>query len=150
VGTPPTREDCERLDGVTVLVVDDEHDARELVKRILSDCGAHVLTAGSAGEGLVIVKEVRPDVLLSDIGMPHEDGYALIRNVRALPVPQGGGLPAGALTAFARSEDRQRALRAGFQLHIAKPIDAAELITVVASLAKGVGTDRPHRSNATH
>ena len=138
-GRPTPQDDCERLDGITVLVVDDEPDARELIKRVLSQCGAKVLTAGSAGEGLLIVKEAQPDVLLSDIGMPYEDGYALIKNVRSLPVAQGGAIPAGALTAFARSEDRQKSLRAGFQIHIPKPIDPSELVTVVASLARGAG-----------
>jgi PAS domain S-box-containing protein len=138
-GKPIPHDDCERLDGVTVLVVDDEPDARELIRCVLSQCGAQVLTAGSAGEGLLIVKEVQPDVLLSDIGMPHEDGYALIKSVRSLSAAQGGSMPAGALTAFARSEDRQKALRAGFQIHIPKPVDPAELITIVASLAGGAG-----------
>jgi CheY-like chemotaxis protein len=123
-----------------VLVVGDEPDARELVRRVLSQCGAQVLTAGSAGEALVILREARPDVLLSDIGMPHEDGYALIRQVRAMPATEGGSVPAGALTAFARSEDRQRALRAGFQIHIPKPVEPAELVTIVASLAGRTGT----------
>ena len=128
--------DCvERLDGVTVLIVDDEADARELVRRVLRQCGAEVLTAGSAGEGLVILREMRPDVLLTDIGMPHEDGYLLIQQVRELPAGQGGTVPAAALTAFARSEDRQRALRAGFQTHIPKPVEPGELVTIVASLA---------------
>jgi CheY-like chemotaxis protein len=138
-GKPIPEDDCERLDGVTVLVVDDEPDARELIKCVLSHCGAKVLTAGSAGEGLLIIKEVRLDVLLSDIGMPHEDGYALIKNVRSLPAAQGGSIPAGALTAFARSEDRQKSLRAGFQIHIPKPVEPAELITIVASLVRGAG-----------
>jgi CheY-like chemotaxis protein len=128
---------------VTVLVVDDEADARELVRRVLQERGAEVLTAGSAGEGLVILQEVRPDVLLTDIGMPHEDGYTFIRKVRELSAKEGGTVPAAALTAFARSEDRLSAIRAGFQLHIEKPVEPAELVTLVASLA---GRVRPARA----
>ena len=124
-----------QLDGVTVLVVDDEPDARGLVKRLLQDRKARVLTAGRAAEALTILQNERPDVLVSDIGMPEEDGYALIRRVRALD-PQSGGLtPAVALTAYARSEDRMKAILAGFQMHVSKPVEAAELLTMVASLA---------------
>ena len=124
-----------RLDGVTVLVVDDEPDARGLVKRLLQDRKARVLTAGQAAEALTILQNERPDVLVSDIGMPGEDGYTLIRQVRALD-PQAGGLtPALALTAYARSEDRMKAILAGFQMHVSKPVEAAELLTMVASLA---------------
>ena len=124
-----------RLDGVTVLVVDDEPDARGVVKRLLQDRKARVLTAGRAAEALAILQAERPDVLVSDIGMPDEDGYALIRRVRALD-PQCGGLtPAVALTAYARSEDRMKAILAGFQMHVSKPVEAAELLTMVASLA---------------
>ena len=124
-----------QLDGVTVVVVDDEPDARGLVKRLLEDRHARVVTAGGAEEALALVKEVRPDVLVSDIGMPGEDGYSLIRRVRALD-PQAGGLtPAVALTAYARAEDRMKAILAGFQMHVSKPVEAAELLTMVASLA---------------
>jgi CheY-like chemotaxis protein/two-component sensor histidine kinase len=124
-----------RLDGVTVLVVDDEPDARGVVKRLLQDRQARVLTAGRAAEALTILQNERPDVLVSDIGMPGEDGYSLIRRVRALD-PQAGGLtPALALTAYARSEDRMKAILAGFQMHVSKPVEAAELLTMVASLA---------------
>ena len=124
-----------QLEGVTVLVVDDEPDARSLVKRLLQDRKARVLTAGRASEALTLLQDERPDVLVSDIGMPGEDGYALIRRVRALE-PQAGGLtPAVALTAYARSEDRMKAILAGFQMHVSKPVEAAELLTMVASLA---------------
>jgi CheY-like chemotaxis protein len=102
---------------------------------VLEDCGARVCVAASAQEGLEIVKRELPDMILSDIGMPGEDGYELMRKVRALPPEQGGRTPAAALTAFARTEDRMRALRAGFQTHIVKPVDPAELAAVVASLA---------------
>lgn len=128
-------EDCERLDGVKILVVDDEPDARELIQRVLEDCGAEVRLAASADSALTTYHEWRPDVLLTDIGMPHEDGYSLIQRVRSLTAEDGGNVPAAALTAFARPEDRKRALRAGFQIHLAKPIDPTELVTVAASLA---------------
>ncbi len=92
-------------------------------------------TAGSAAEALAMIRAEAPDVLVSDIGMPGQDGYALIRQVRALDEAHGGNVPAVALTAYARSEDRMKAIRAGFQMHVAKPVEGAELITVVASLA---------------
>lgn len=123
------------LAGVTVLAVDDEPDSRGLVRHVLEGCGATVLVAASAAEGLELVTQHRPDMILSDIGMPGEDGYEFLRKVRALPPEAGGRTPAAALTAFARSEDRMRALRAGYQTHVAKPVDAAELAAVVASLA---------------
>jgi CheY-like chemotaxis protein len=127
--------DCpERLDGLKVLVVDDEVDTRELFKAGLGQCGAEVVTAGSAQEALATLEEMRPDLLISDIGMPGEDGYELIRQVRALPAGRGGRIPAIALTAYARMEDRLRALRAGYQMHISKPVELAELVTVMASL----------------
>ena len=118
-----------------MLVVDDEPDARSLVQRLLEDCDADVRTAGSAAEALEMVKAQPPEVLVSDIGMPGEDGYSLIRQVRALGPERGGDVPAVALTAYARSEDRMKALKAGFQMHVAKPVEPAELVTVVAVLA---------------
>ncbi len=123
------------LHGLSVLVVDDEPDALELTKRVLGDCGARVLTAGSARMGLQVLQSERPDILLSDIGMPDEDGYTLIRQIRSLTPKQGGKTPAAAVSAFARPEDRTRALRSGYQIHLAKPIDPIELTEVVASLA---------------
>jgi signal transduction histidine kinase/CheY-like chemotaxis protein len=134
--------DCEddatlNLKGIRVLVVDDEPDARETMQQILEHCDAEVRTAASAAEGLQALQEWQPHVLLSDIGMPGEDGYGLIRQVRALPPERGGRTPAAALTAFARGEDRRRALMAGFQMHVAKPVEVNELAAVVASLAKG-------------
>lgn len=122
------------LAGVTVLAVDDEADARHLIKRVLEDCGARVLVAASGEEALELLKQTRPNMIISDIGMPGEDGYAFIHKVRALSDTEGGNIPAAALTAFARSEDRTRALRAGFQTHVAKPVEPAELTAVVASL----------------
>jgi PAS domain S-box-containing protein len=127
--------DCD-LEGVRVLAIDDEADARHLVMRILSACGATVETAASADEALTMLKDSKPDVLISDIGMPGEDGYAAIRRIRQLGAEAGGDIPAIALTAFARSEDRTRAILSGFQMHMAKPIEPSELIAMVASLAK--------------
>jgi PAS domain S-box-containing protein len=123
------------LHGITVLAVDDEPDARALIKRVLEGCGATVLLAASARDALDLVPTARPDMILSDIGMPGEDGYELMRKVRALPPESGGRTPAAALTAFARAEDRTRALRAGYQTHVAKPVEPTELTAVVASLA---------------
>ena len=127
----------ERLDlhGVRVLAVDDEADARHLIKRILSPCGAQVETADSGAASLRFLRKTKPHVLIMDIGMPNEDGYEAIRKVRQLTSEEGGKVPAIALTAFARSEDRRRAILNGFQMHIAKPVEPSELIAMVASLA---------------
>ncbi|HQY87098.1 MAG TPA: response regulator, partial [Tepidisphaeraceae bacterium] len=108
---------------------------RNVVKRILEECGAKVITAGSAQEAFEMLPKASPDMIICDIGMPIEDGYQFIRRVRALPKDQGSRTPAAALTAFARAEDRTRALLAGFQTHVAKPVEPTELIAVVASLA---------------
>lgn len=123
------------LDGLRLLVVDDEEDTRLLLKMVLEQCGARVTTVSSAHEALAALKESRPDVLISDLGMPEEDGYALIRKVRALSEEEGGNTPSAALTAYARVEDRMRVLRSGFQIHIPKPVEPAELVVVVANLA---------------
>jgi PAS domain S-box-containing protein len=123
------------LSGVSVMVVDDEADGRELVKRVLKGCGAEVFTAGDADEALATLKRERPQLMVSDIGMPLVDGFELLRRIRALGSAHGGSLPAIALTAFARAEDRTRALHAGFAAHIAKPVEPFELIAMVASVA---------------
>jgi len=127
------------LAGIKVLVVDDEADARELVKHVLGECEAEVLTESTAAEALSLIEQHRPDVLLSDIGMPNVDGYELLRRVRMLCISRGGQLPAIALTAFARSEDRTRALRAGFLVHVAKPVEPSELVATVASVTGRTG-----------
>jgi PAS domain S-box-containing protein len=127
------------LDGLRVLVVDDERDTRDLLDAVLTSCGAEVSTAASAAEALEQIGRGRFDVLLTDIGMPEEDGYALIRKVRQLPPERGGKVPAAALTAYARAEDRVRALRSGFQTHVVKPVEPEELVAVVANLAGRVG-----------
>jgi len=123
------------LDGLRLLVVDDEEDTRTLLKTVLETCGAQVTTASSAREAIAALKESRPDVLISDLGMPEEDGYALIKKVRALSQEDGGNTPSAALTAYARVEDRMKVLRSGFQIHIPKPVEPAELVAVVANLA---------------
>jgi PAS domain S-box-containing protein len=127
------------LHGVRALVVDDEPDSRELVRRLLADCGAEVVTAGSANDALRVARETRPTVLITDVGMPGEDGYSLIRRIRSLPHADGGNVPAIALTAYARVEDRTRAMLAGFQMHLSKPVESAELIVTVASLVGRTG-----------
>jgi CheY-like chemotaxis protein len=128
-------EDLPSLQGLKILVVDDEADTRELIREVLKECGSEVITSRSAEEALAALEEHKPDILISDLGMPDEDGYSLISKIRALPDERGGQIPAAALTAYARAEDRMRVLRSGFQFHLPKPIDSAELVTVVASLA---------------
>jgi CheY-like chemotaxis protein len=120
------------LRGVRVLVVDDERDTREILAVMLGRFGAEVRTAGSAVEGLATLKEWQPNLLVSDIGMPGEDGYVFLGRVRELAADAGGQIPAIALTAFASSQDRQRALEAGFQVHLAKPVEPVELARLVA------------------
>jgi len=122
------------LAGARILVVDDEHDAAEWVAELLRAAGAEVRTAASAATGLEAMRSWRPDLLISDVGMPGEDGYALMKRVRALPPENGRQTPALALTAHARAEDRMRALSVGYQMHAAKPIDPIELLIVAASL----------------
>jgi PAS domain S-box-containing protein len=126
---------CVDLEGLRVVVVDDEPDARALLHRLLDECGAQVFAAASASEAATLVERERPDVLVSDIGMPGQDGYALIRRIRALPDERGGLTPAIALTAYARAEDRVNVVVAGFQHHLSKPVEPTELIAIVASLA---------------
>lgn len=128
--------DCPpEITGLRVLIVDDEPDTREMLAYVLTNCGAQVLTASSAAEGLEALRRERPDVLVSDIGMPEEDGYSFIAEVRKLAKEEGGDTAAVALTVYARAEDRVRAFRSGFQIHIPKPVEPAELVSVVASLA---------------
>jgi signal transduction histidine kinase len=126
------------FEGLRLLVVDDEPDAREFVARIMTEAGADVRVAGSTAEALRAIAEQPPDLLISDIGMPQSDGFELIRLIRALPAEAGGQMPAMALTAFARPEDRQQALIAGYQAHLAKPVQPAELATEIARLARRV------------
>jgi signal transduction histidine kinase len=129
----------EGLAGLRLLVVDDEPDTLEMLTAALAGFGAEVKGSSSAAEALAALPGWGADVLVSDIGMPGEDGYALIRRVRALPPEQGGNTPAAALTAFARTEDRVRALSAGFQIHVPKPVEPVELVAVVQNLARQTG-----------
>jgi CheY-like chemotaxis protein/two-component sensor histidine kinase len=122
--------------GLKLLVIDDEPDTRDVLAAVLEHCQARVLVAGSSSEGFELFVRERPDVVISDIGMPGEDGYVLIGKVRSLPPDQGGRTPAIALTAYARPEDRTRALARGFNHHVAKPVDPAELLVVIANLAE--------------
>lgn len=132
---PPN--DCtDRLDGLRVLVVDDEPDTRDLLKQGLEYCGATVEVAESAAEAIDAIVASVPDILISDIGMPGADGYDLIRKVRSLPVSRGAKVPAIALTAYTRVEDRLQALRAGYDMHVPKPVELAELVAVAASVAR--------------
>jgi CheY-like chemotaxis protein len=123
------------LSGLRVLVVDDDEGTRDVAEAILGALGAVVLQAASSQAALDALISHRPDVLVADIEMPGEDGYTLINRVRSLPARNGGATPAAALTAFARAEDRWRALDAGFQLHLAKPIEPVGLAIAVAHLA---------------
>lgn len=123
------------LEGLKLLVVEDDFDGRTLVKTILEQCGANVVAVDNARDAFEEIKNNRFDVLLSDIGMPGEDGYSLIKKIRSLPLEKGGQIPAAALTAYAAVEDRMRVLRSGFQTHVPKPIETDELIAVVANLA---------------
>jgi signal transduction histidine kinase/DNA-binding response OmpR family regulator len=129
--TPPTLS----LQGIRILAIDDEEDARDLLSVVLTQCHANVMSVACVQEALDSIGSWKPDIIISDIGIPTEDGYSLIRKLRALPPEQGGDLPAIALTAFARSEDRVKALAAGYQTHVTKPVNPAELVAVVASLA---------------
>jgi signal transduction histidine kinase len=130
-----TAADLPSIAGTSVLVVDDDEQTREVVAAHLAGCRATVLTAASAEQALDLLHRERVDVLLADIGMPEVDGYTLIRRLRASPMAAVAAIPAAALTAFVRDEDRQRALDAGFQLHLAKPVDERSLLSAVAGLA---------------
>jgi PAS domain S-box-containing protein len=127
-------ESAQRLDGVKVLVVDDEPDARDLIATVLAQLGADVKAVPSSAEAMHAIEAKHPDVILSDLEMPDGDGYAFIRALRGLPPERGGAVPAVALTAYARAEDRVRALKAGFQMHVPKPVQASELAAVIESL----------------
>lgn len=129
--------DSTTLEGIRILLVDDEEDARESLRVLLERSGAVVVAIGSAAEALARIPDFRPEVILSDIAMPEEDGYRLIRRVRALDAEHGGRTPAAALTAYASREDRRNALLAGYQEHIAKPPEPAKLIALIRRLARG-------------
>ena len=122
------------MQDVEVLVVEDQPDARELIRLVLQHQGAKIVEASSAREGLEIIKESTPDILISDIGMPDENGYSFIKKVRSLPKEKGGNIPALALTAYTKEEDKQKAIAAGFQMHMGKPLDITELVKAVVQL----------------
>ncbi len=127
------------LNGLRILVVDDNIDTLGLISFILEQCQAQVTTVTSASEALAALSQFKPNILISDIGMPGEDGYSLIQKIRALPAKLGGQIPAAALTAFAGESERNRALTAGFQIHISKPVEPAELVAAVVKLAEANG-----------
>jgi len=132
----PPPDSADRLDGLRILAVDDEPDTRELLKQGLEFLGAKVKVVGSAAEAIDSLRGSPPDILISDIGMPGTDGYDLIKQVRALPPDRGGKVPAIALTAYTRVEDRLHALRAGYDMHVPKPVELAELVAVAASVSR--------------
>jgi PAS domain S-box-containing protein len=136
-GTDAWVLDAEALRGIRVLLVDDEDDARESLRVLLDRSGASVLAVGSATAALAQIEAFAPHVLLSDIAMPEQDGYCLIRKVRALSPSQGGLTPAAALTAYASRDDRRSALLAGYQEHVPKPPEPARLISLIAQLSQG-------------
>jgi CheY-like chemotaxis protein len=133
------------LAGVRVLLVEDKADARDLITMMLAQDGAEVRTAVSATEALAACNEWRPDILISDIGMPEEDGYTLMKKLRARESERGGHIPAIALTAYARREDRLRALSVGYESHVPKPVDPIDLVAAVASLTNRIGKDEEFR-----
>ena len=132
----PPHDSADRLDGLRILAVDDEADTRELLRKGLEYCGANVQVVGSASEAIEALMSSVPDILISDIGMPGTDGFDLIRQVRALPPDRGSKVAAIALTAYTRIEDRLQALRAGYDMHVPKPVELAELCAVAASVVR--------------
>jgi len=132
---PAPEPDQTMLDGLSILVVEDEADSREAIAAVLERYGARVMAAASAAQAIEALEAATPDVLVSDIGMPEADGYDLIRTVRKLAPERGGALPALALTAYAAEGERRKAAEAGFQDHLLKPVAPARLVTVVAQLA---------------
>jgi CheY-like chemotaxis protein len=132
------------LSGLRIVVVDDEPDARDVISRVLARAGASTTAVASVREALAAIAADKPDVLVSDIAMPDQDGFDLARQVKEMALSDGGSaIPALALTAYAREEDRARCLAAGFHAHLAKPVDPSELLAVVAQLVRS--TPRPHQ-----
>jgi PAS domain S-box-containing protein len=136
------REGSDAPEGLTILLVDDEPDAREALRLILQQNGMVVMTAASAPEAFDLLERLQPDILLSDVAMPGEDGLSLIRRVRLLPPGRGGLIPAAALSAYAGAADRRKALLAGFQHHVPKPVDPSQLLGVIAQLARPAAGSR--------
>jgi CheY-like chemotaxis protein len=138
IGSGPALRSLEqRLAGVNVLVVEDEPDAREVVGALLESRGAHVVLTASAAEAYISIDREVPDVIVSDVGMPDEDGYQFVRRVRTFSPERGGATPIVALTAYSSPQDRMRTREAGYSHHLAKPVDAEELVHVLASFSKG-------------
>jgi CheY-like chemotaxis protein len=138
---PPTAMPVVTLRGLRVLVVDDDPDTVDLFSRVLREGGVELRSASSAAEALRVFGDWRPDVLISDVEMPEEDGYSLIRRVRALGAAQGGDVPAVAITAYGRMADRVRLLAAGFNMHVPKPVEPGELMVLLAAVARPAGAD---------
>ena len=128
--------DAKELADLVIMIVEDDVDGRTLLATLLELAGATVLSAGSAPEALAILERAQPDILVTDIGLPEEDGYSLLKKVRALPAEQGGRVPAVALTGFASGEDRRLAESTGFQRHLSKPVKIEDLVSAVKSLAQ--------------
>ncbi len=139
-GESTTIEVKAELADLQILVVDDEADSRDVLKQLLNLSGVIVTTAGSASEAFKLVKSEKFDLIISDIGMPEEDGFSLIGKIRKLPEKHVNQIPAIALTAYARTEDRIQSLQAGFQMHIAKPVNHSELIAIIANLTNRINT----------
>jgi CheY-like chemotaxis protein len=133
---PRPDDKLSELSDLVVLIVDDDDDCRDLLATLLESRHAQVVCASSAQEALVRVQEALPHVVVSDIAMPGEDGYAFMRRLRALPRENGGAIPAIALTAFSQLRDRDQALQAGFTRHLPKPVDLAELCAEISSLGR--------------
>ncbi|MBV9958557.1 MAG: response regulator, partial [Acidobacteria bacterium] len=129
------------LEGVRVLAVDDQPDTLEMVSAVLQSAGAEVQTANTVSGALAQLEKWRPDLIIADIGMPDEDGFTLIGKLRARAPEEGGAIPAIALTAYARVADRLRTLSAGYQMHVPKPVEPAELTAIVASLTGRTGKE---------
>lgn len=123
--------------GLRVVAIDDDRECRDLIRQVLENAGMHAVTAGSVAEGLDLVVHLRPDVVVSDISMPGDDGYEFVRKLRLLPPEYGGRTPVVALTAYARDEDRAQALQAGFAFHVSKPCACAELLAAITRSARG-------------
>jgi CheY-like chemotaxis protein len=132
-----------RLDELRILVVDDNADGRALTSLVLTQAGASVKAVASVREALQLLEVERPDALVSDIGLPDEDGYGLIRQIRQDEAEHGGFLPAVALTGYARAEDRARSLAAGFQAHVSKPVEPVELATAIATITHHLRDSEP-------
>jgi CheY-like chemotaxis protein len=141
--TAPASDCPPQLSGLRVLIVDDEPDSLDLINLVLASCGAETTAVSSAAEAFEALRRASFDAFVSDIGMPEEDGLSLIGRIRELPAGQGGRIPALALTAYAREEDRAQALEAGFQMHLSKPFEHSELIKTVSRLAEQTKSPEP-------